>query len=257
MKRLVSQGLFFVAAITLISCQQSHKYQYKEYAAPGYDPAAKPSENKSQSQEISAINDSAAYCEAFRIFCVSQRSAKRENQFVTPPTTPIPTSFELFNDRGVEISKGLKFENKDSIEASISALAATYDRPFYDSLSPLDETRQISQEETGVRAKVDSVSISRLLPFFGVKKDEFSTNGNVSYEPKSAPVWVNRNGIYLYFNVEGGKPSNLRFRVQYFADDCYSSMKQISLLMGKRTVTHRLQLKQIVGMEIFGNGLTT
>lgn len=68
-------------------------------------------------------------------------------------------------------------------------------------------------------ATIDSAKIKELEPFFYAKKDEFDPNGLVWYKPKSAPKYTNRNGIYCYFQSNKGMPSNLRLRLQYYADD--------------------------------------
>lgn len=68
-------------------------------------------------------------------------------------------------------------------------------------------------------AKVDSIKIKELLPFFDVKKDEFDPKGAIWYIPKSAPKYANRNGIFCYFMVQNGKPGPLRFKIQYYADN--------------------------------------
>ena len=52
-----------------------------------------------------------------------------------------------------------------------------------------------------------------------MKKDEFDPNGKIWYEPKSAPQFTNRNGIYLYFATQNGQVIPLRFRVQYYSDN--------------------------------------
>jgi hypothetical protein len=66
---------------------------------------------------------------------------------------------------------------------------------------------------------IDSAKVAELKKFFRIKKDEFSNNNKVWYEPKSAPQYVNRNGVYCYFQTENDIPSNLRFRIQYYAED--------------------------------------
>lgn len=44
--------------------------------------------------------------------------------------------------------------------------------------------------------------------------------GATVYKPKSAPSMVEKNAIYLYFEVPtGGRPGPMRIKVQYYADD--------------------------------------
>lgn len=59
--------------------------------------------------------------------------------------------------------------------------------------------------------------IKRCEPLFTVKKDEFSDKAWV--EPKSAPKYRNRNGVYAYFATENGRAFNFRFVYQYYSDD--------------------------------------
>ena len=67
-------------------------------------------------------------------------------------------------------------------------------------------------------AEKNAEIIARVSKSFNQKKDEFSTKTWI--EPKSAPKYRNRNGVYCYFSTEDGKAgSNLRFVFQYYADD--------------------------------------
>ena len=56
------------------------------------------------------------------------------------------------------------------------------------------------------------LTCTRQIPFY-------RPNGKIVYTPKSAPQYINRNGIYCYFIVTDGTPGPLRFVVQYYADD--------------------------------------
>lgn len=67
--------------------------------------------------------------------------------------------------------------------------------------------------------EIDSVKIALLKQNFILKKDEFSNDNVIWYEPKSAPKYVNQNGIYCYFQTQNDIPNNFRFRVQYMAED--------------------------------------
>jgi hypothetical protein len=65
----------------------------------------------------------------------------------------------------------------------------------------------------------DSLKIKELKQFFRIDKDEYSLDGITWYKPKSAPNYINRNGLYCYFQTENNKSSNLRFRLQYYSDE--------------------------------------
>jgi len=60
--------------------------------------------------------------------------------------------------------------------------------------------------------------IKELKPLFKIKKDEYSTDNREIYKPKSAPIYVNENGFYTYFQVNNEQASNFRLRLQYLAD---------------------------------------
>lgn len=79
------------------------------------------------------------------------------------------------------------------------------------------EDTDVSAENT--QPQIDSVTVKKLKSYFIVKKDEFSIGEVYWYTPKSAPKYTNYNGIYCYFQVINGIASNLRFKVQYCADD--------------------------------------
>lgn len=82
-----------------------------------------------------------------------------------------------------------------------------------DSLKRVEHSRKMAE------MKVENEkTIARCKPLFKETKDEFSTKTWV--EPKSAPRYRNRNGVYCYFGTEDGEPStNFRFVFQYYADD--------------------------------------
>lgn len=86
----------------------------------------------------------------------------------------------------------------------------------------LEEIMQMdfSDEKTEqTKLTVDSNKIRELMPYFKTKKDEFSTDEVVWYEPKTRPAYINRNGIFCYFQTKNGMPCNFRFSIQYYADD--------------------------------------
>lgn len=82
-----------------------------------------------------------------------------------------------------------------------------------------DSTEVVAEDiEQCPAITIDSAKIKELKPFFTEKKDEFK--GIVWVEPKSRPKYANANGICTYFALNSdGKPENLRFLIQYHADD--------------------------------------
>ncbi len=62
----------------------------------------------------------------------------------------------------------------------------------------------------------ENMTKDQLLKSFDAKRRV----GFVKYQPKSAPSIVEKNSIYLYFEVPtGGRPGPMCIRVQYYADD--------------------------------------
>lgn len=82
--------------------------------------------------------------------------------------------------------------------------------------------------------QIDSISneIKSLSKNFTETTDEF--NGISWIKPKSMPKYRNQNGIYMYFQIDNGKPTNLRFVIQYYADDWLFIKKVWFLIDDKR-----------------------
>jgi len=66
---------------------------------------------------------------------------------------------------------------------------------------------------------IDSSKIKQLSKYFHFKKDEFDKEDLTWVIPKSAPKFVNRNGLYCCFTLKNNKPVQFVFSVQYLADD--------------------------------------
>lgn len=192
-----------IAASLLSGCQK--KYQYVEEVIEhsilgGIKESTKDPEN------IKATNDTLAYINAYRKYCISQSVYQKMVNEGYGEYLDIPIGFELYNSAGEDISN-IYFTTKNKREKEIESLFANNDATIR------------STETNTPTPKIDSVKIKELLPYFRVKKDEFDPDGGTWYEPKSAPNYTNRNGIYLYFKADNNGVKSLRFRVQYFADD--------------------------------------
>ncbi len=83
------------------------------------------------------------------------------------------------------------------------------------------EKDRIAQErierEKHIQDSINSIIIAEKESLFEKKTDEFSDNTWVF--PKTRPKYRDRNGAYCYFATKDGKPENLRFVFQYYADD--------------------------------------
>lgn len=80
----------------------------------------------------------------------------------------------------------------------------------------------------------DRAAAEKLLDGFRKQEDEF--NGVTFYSHPSSPRYRNRNGIYCYFGISDNQPatSQLRFAVQYYADDWLFVDSYIFLIDGER-----------------------
>lgn len=196
----------------LTSCDKSYKYVEKvseESILGGTDIKEKDEET------IKAKDDSTAYLEAFKKFCISVKVNKDMAQSMGK-TYSTPLSFKLLNDKGIDITNTTLFANRTQREKEIEEQIFSMKNSIQDAV---DNNKKEKTEEFKQTAKIDSAKIKELKQFFRVRKDEFSTTGKTWYEPKSAPSYTNRNGLYCYFQTENDMPSNLRFRMQYYSDD--------------------------------------
>lgn len=203
--------LFFLFSVLVILTACERKYKYveivKEQSILG-DSSIKEKNEKI----LSAPSDSAAYIEAFSNFVVAQKVYSDMSKEGMADYLDIPIGFKLYNSEGIDISN-IAFSTKTQQEEKILSIYKSIDNVVGNSKEGLTTNTDFQEN------KVDSTKIKELLPYFKVKKDEFDPNGNTWYEPKSAPQYTNRNGIYLYFGVQNGKVMSLRFRVQYYSDD--------------------------------------
>lgn len=204
--------LFLGLMAFLTSCDKSYKYVEKvseERVLGGTDIKEKDEET------IKAKDDSTAYLEAFKKFCISVKVNKDMAQSMGK-TYSTPLSFKLLNDKGIDITNTTLFANRTQREKEIEEQIFSMKNRIQDAV---DINKKEKTEEFKQTAKIDSAKIKELKKFFRVRKDEFSTTGKTWYEPKSAPSYTNRNGLYCYFQTENDIPSNLRFRMQYYSDD--------------------------------------
>ena len=168
-----------------------------------------------EAKPIKAADDSSAYLQAYQNFCISQK-VNKDMQTSIGKTYSVPKSFKLYNDKGVEISNSVFFADKDKREKEIEENIFSMKNTIQESV---DNNKKEKAESFKQTATVDSSKTKDLLKSFRQKKDEFSNDNKIWYQPKSSPIYANANGIYCYFCTENGVPSNLRFRLQYYADD--------------------------------------
>jgi len=204
--------IFLALGILLTSCDKSYKYIEKvseESIFGGTDIKEK------DEKIIKAKNDSTAYLDAFKTFCISVKVNKDMVQSLGNATST-PLSFKLLNDKGEDITNTTLFPNRTQREKEIEEQIFSMKNSIQDAF---DSSKKERIEEFKQTAKLDSTKSKELKQYFRIRIDEFSTTGKTWYEPKSAPKYANKNGIYCYFQTENEMPSNLRFRLQYYADD--------------------------------------
>lgn len=76
----------------------------------------------------------------------------------------------------------------------------------------------------------DSNLVKKMKPLFRIKNDEYS--GLTYYHHKTSPVYINRNGVFCYIVAKGNLPYELRFSIQYMADEWLFIQKYIFLIDG-------------------------
>lgn len=190
------------AILFLQSCSKNYTY-VEEYMEKGLLGG---SSTQTKEETFLAKTDSAAYMEAFRKYAISMKVYNDLRKQGMGEYLKVPLRFILLNNKGEDITN------------VFFATKAKYEEETISRLQIINAAENTAEEEP-VEIKIDSAKINELLPFFRVKKDEFDPRGKTWYEPKGAPQYTNRNGIYLYFGVQEGKPLSLRFRIQYYAED--------------------------------------
>ena len=210
---LAKKHLVFLLILGLLSsCDKSYKYveTVQEVSILGGTDT-----KDSKEKIIKAPNDSTAYLEAYKKFCISSKVSKDMKQSLGE-TFSTPLSFKLYNDKEEDITNTTLFVSRVKQEKEIEKQIFSMDNSIQRSV---DENKKEETENFKKTVKIDSTKIKKLEKYFRKRKDEFSKTGKTWYEPKSAPTYVNKNALYCYFQTENGMPSNLRFRLQYYSDE--------------------------------------
>jgi hypothetical protein len=206
-------GLLLIGTL-LTSCDNSKTYKYVEITAEQGVLGGIEKKEK-EAKIIQASSDSAAYLDAFQSFCISLKVNKDMKQTLgTVYSTPV--KFKLLNDKGEDIANTVYFADKEKREKEITEQTFAMSNTLQESV---DKSKADDAKQFQTTAKIDSTKVKDLTKYFRQKKDEFSNENKIWYEPKSAPQYTNRNGLYCYFQTENGMPSNLRMRFQYYAED--------------------------------------
>ena len=204
----------FIILSAFASCDNNKSYKYVEVVEEEGLLGGSDTKDKDP-KTINATTDSAAYLEAYKDFCISQK-VNRDMKESLGKVYSTPTRFKLYNDKGLEITNSVFFTDKDKREKEIEESIFSMKNTIQDAVDNNKKEKAESFKQTAI---VDQSKIKELTKYFRQKKDEFSNDNKIWYQPKSSPIYANANGIYCYFSTENGVPDNLRFRLQYYADD--------------------------------------
>lgn len=161
------------------------------------------------------INDSAAYIIAYTNFCNSLLIERYQLEHYDLKIDRL-VGFKLYDKNWLDITDVVSFKGKAEKEKEIFNERFTMRLKF-----------AINTVEIENKLNLDTLKIKELEKYFNIKKDEFSNNNEIWYRPKSAPRYINSNGLFCYFETENGVATNLRFCMQYYAEDWlfFSSVK--------------------------------
>lgn len=196
--------LYAITALILSSCVNK-QYIYIETVDEPTLSGREFIETTKDPDTINAKNDSLAYIEAYRKFCISQYAYEMtKKKYGMAEYLSIPLRFALYDENGNIVKPISSTAILDSIRNVYAKIAYGTDN-------------QSNKEENEIA--VDSAKIKELSQKFKFKKDEFDPRSIVWVEPLSAPKYTDINSIYCYFYQIGGKTKNFRLRIQYTSDD--------------------------------------
>ena len=188
--------LLMLMAISMVSCSKLKTYTYT------FNSIDRWGDEKPKTEVIKAMSDSLAFIDAYERRFISESVFYDMLVLLKDTASFSILDFSLTDDDGRDVLS-IPFANRDSI------LKSMYDEMVMPS--------KVKYESMLAEMENSRVKADKLKPYFSFRKDEFG--GQVWVEPKDAPKHVNVNGVFCYFMLVDGKPSNLRFRIQYRADD--------------------------------------
>lgn len=180
----------------IVSCSKMKNYTYTAYSID------RSGHKDSKTEVITALSDSLAIIEAYERHFISEQVFYDMQVLLKDTASYRDLGFSLSDETGKDIL-AVPFVSRDSIIKSLyDEIVMPYKVKYESMLAEMEGNR---------------VKAEKLKPYFSFRKDEFG--GQVWVEPKDAPRHVDVNGIYCYFMLVDNKPSNLRFKIQYRADD--------------------------------------
>lgn len=188
----------FLITIIIVSCNKSYEYSEIKEKNGGL---------RVEKKIIKEENDTLAFLEAIKLFNITKTAEKTVNKIAAKDIAEHTTDFYLYNDKGEDISK-LEFHNKENRIKEI-------ENRFI-----LNEEKTKKEEQTNDEYKrLNDERVKKLMKYFSTNKDEFSTKGVSVIKPLNTPKFIYQNAIFCYIGLINEKPTDFRFRVQYFSDD--------------------------------------
>jgi hypothetical protein len=137
---MTRQTLLFIVSLLLMlflaSCQMKKKYYYRE--------------GTKEEKLIEAYSDSSAYMEAYKNFAIAKKVYNDMKKSFGGSSLDIPKSFELLNDKHLEITSKIFFAHKDSLENDMSYIIDKLPNNIEQSVTKARE------EKNGIGAKYDT-----------------------------------------------------------------------------------------------------
>jgi len=193
--------MLLFAALLTGSCSVETPYKYIEVIKQeGIDGVFEIKEK--EAMELTATDDTSAYLEAFKNFCISVKSYKDRLDF-SGKSNIIPLRFSLIDKKGNEITAPINFPEREKREKEIEniyfggkvSIRKYIEKGGFEAVSDIEELKKY-------------ISIS--------ERDEFDPEQKIWYKPKSASKSPNK--IYCYFYTRKGVPGDMRLRIEFYAD---------------------------------------
>jgi len=188
--------LLMLMAILMVSCSKMRTYTYTT------NTINRLGHEETKTEYIEALSDSLAFIEAYEKHFISEQVFYDMQVLMKDTASYRDLGFSLTDDTGRDILS-ISFSNRDSIIKSLYDDIVATSKEKYDSML--------------LNIEYNHAKAEALKRYFSFRKDEFGDH--VWVEPRDAPQYIDINGIYCYFMLVDGKPSNLRFKIQYRADD--------------------------------------
>lgn len=188
--------LLMLMMIGLACCSRMNNYTYTTRSINRLG------DEDTKIEVFKALSDSLAFIEAYERHFISEKTFYDVQALLKDTASYRDLGFSLTDDKGRDILS-IPFHDRDSIIKSL----------YYDIVTPY----KVKYDSMLADMAKDRIKVDELKPFFNFDVDEFEKCTWV--KPKDSPKSITENGIYCYFSLVNGKACNLRFKIQYRADD--------------------------------------